>query len=176
MKTHWFPLIRPAIRAGYFLGVNVAGGIGGVGPLDSHDINLPSVRSLLWDGFRLLALPELLSSTCLCPIDGWPGDCSVVDTSNTGDLTKLTNLFARFCPWVSEDVSPIWRKSSALLLSNSHLSCGIAPLYFSSSVTSEGELASPEPNSKTHGWFCWKRIEGFVLTKVGWFSNLGWWK
>ena len=102
MKTHWFPLIRPAIRAGYFLGVNVAGGIGGVGPLDSHDINLPSVRSLLWDGFRLLASPELLSSTCLCPIDGWPGDCSVVDTSNTGDLTKLTNLFARFCPWVSE--------------------------------------------------------------------------
>ena len=32
MKTHWFPLIRPAIRA-LFLG---GGGIGGV-PLDSHD-------------------------------------------------------------------------------------------------------------------------------------------
>ena len=32
MKTHWFPLIRPAIRA-LFLGV---GGLGG-GTLDSHD-------------------------------------------------------------------------------------------------------------------------------------------
>ena len=35
MKTHWFPLIRPAIRAGYFLRVNV-GSLGGV-PLDCHD-------------------------------------------------------------------------------------------------------------------------------------------
>ena len=34
MKTHWFPLIRPAIRAGYFLGV--PRGIGR-GTLDSHD-------------------------------------------------------------------------------------------------------------------------------------------
>ncbi len=35
MKTHWFPLIRPAIRAGYFLVENVA--LGGV-PLDCHEI------------------------------------------------------------------------------------------------------------------------------------------
>ena len=32
-ENHWFPLIRPAIRAGYFLG---GGGLGGV-PLDCHD-------------------------------------------------------------------------------------------------------------------------------------------
>ena len=31
--NHWFPLIRPKIRAGYFLG---GGGVGGV-PLGSHD-------------------------------------------------------------------------------------------------------------------------------------------
>ena len=33
--NHWFPLIRPAIRAGYFLGVNVA--LGGSGPVDCHE-------------------------------------------------------------------------------------------------------------------------------------------
>ena len=32
--SHWFPLIRPAIRAGYFLGVSVT--LGGV-PLGSHE-------------------------------------------------------------------------------------------------------------------------------------------
>ena len=36
MKTHWFPLIRPAIRAGYFLGGVALGGA----PLDSHDLRL----------------------------------------------------------------------------------------------------------------------------------------
>ena len=33
MKTHWFPLIRPAIRAGYFLGWRRGA------PLGSHDLN-----------------------------------------------------------------------------------------------------------------------------------------
>ena len=34
MKTHWFPLIKPAIRAGYFLGGMA---LGGLGPLGSHE-------------------------------------------------------------------------------------------------------------------------------------------
>ncbi len=35
MKTHGFPLIRPAIRAGYFWSFLVA--LGGSGPLDCHE-------------------------------------------------------------------------------------------------------------------------------------------
>ena len=38
LKTHWFPLIRPAIRAGYlFLGGFTWGPLGGSGPLGSHE-------------------------------------------------------------------------------------------------------------------------------------------
>ena len=38
MKTHWFPLIRPAIRAGYFLGV----------PLGSHELQEKTAVKLRW--------------------------------------------------------------------------------------------------------------------------------
>ena len=43
MKTHWFTLIRPAIRAGYFL----VGWHRGV-PLDCHDFKLSHEPGNLW--------------------------------------------------------------------------------------------------------------------------------
>ena len=49
MKTHWFPLIRPKIRAGYFLGINVALGGGTLGSHGKTQVHmLPQLRIDQW--------------------------------------------------------------------------------------------------------------------------------
>ena len=125
-------------------------------------INLPPssrvVRSLLWDGFRLLASPELLSSTCLrwhyflLRRDQWvTGWCSC------GWLTVkrhwrliISNWFACVCPSTVSPCITYLKIDLRCYHSIGHLSCGIPPLYLTFRHIFE-ELASPtEPTSETH--------------------------